>query len=259
MEYCPGFSVEADTDTMEFVYGEEVFGPVTEKRRIDDVRRTLRERDCTGPEILYSIAMDTGKKQHLPDLMQRHLLYGICMYAPGLVGSEPVRSQGHIHSVSLSCGSSTPEMYEILQGKACIFMQDSANENTKKAYAVFCKAGDKVLVPPGYAHYTVNADPKSFMVFGAWCIRDYGFEYADVRRMGGLSYFPLADSGGKISFEANKSYHNTELVIKQPRLYSEFKIASDVPIYQQYEEDQEHFDFVTNPQKYKRIWNSFIP
>lgn len=259
MEYDPGFQIEVDIDRMEFIYGKDVFGSKTEKRRLDDVRQTLRDKGSTGPEILYAIAMDTGKKEHRQDLLQRQLLYGICLYAPGLVGMEPVRSQGHIHAISASCNSSTPEMYEILQGRACIFMQKGADSSTKKAYAVFCEAGDKVIVPPGYAHYTANADPESFMVFGAWCIRDYGFEYSDVKRMGGLSYFPVVDTNGEIIFESNKNYQSTELIIKRPEIYSEFHIAPDIPIYQQYELDQEHFEFVTNPGKFKAIWDSFIP
>lgn len=259
MEYYPGFSVEADLDKMEFVYGEDVFGGTTEKRKLDDVRQTLRDKDSAGPEILYAIAMDTGKKAHMQDLLHRQLLYGICLYAPGVVGAGPVHSQGHIHAVSASCGSSTPEMYEILQGKACIFMQKGADEGTKQAYAVFCEAGDKVIVPPGYAHYTANADPKSHMIFGAWCIRDYAFEYAEVRRMGGLSYFPVLDKEEKIIFEANQRYQNVELIVKRPEIYREFDIAPDVPVYRQYELDQEHFEFVTNPMKFQAVWDSFIP
>ena len=35
-----------------------------------------------------------------------------------------------------------------------------------------------VIVPPGWVHATISADPKQPLTFGAWCDRDYGFEQA---------------------------------------------------------------------------------
>ena len=34
------------------------------------------------------------------------------------------------------------------------------------------------------------------MTFGAWCDREYGFEYAEVRARGGLAFFPLLTRRG---------------------------------------------------------------
>ena len=246
-------------ENMEFIYGKDVFGPLTEKRQLEDVRQTLRDYHSKGPEILYAIAMDTGKQEHQKDLENRNLLYGICIYASGQIGVEPIRSQGHIHAISPSCNYSTPEMYEILQGEAYIFMQKGAGSETTKAYAVLCKAGEKIIVPPGYAHYTVNANPHLPMVFGAWCVRDYGFDYDEVRSMGGLAYFPIISETRGITFEPNKMYGDIELITKEPREYIEFNVESNKPIYRQYEEQPSRFDFVTNPKKYRKLWETFIP
>jgi glucose-6-phosphate isomerase len=219
----------------------------------------LKDKNASGPDILYAIAMDTGKREHLENLRARNLLYGICLYASGRIGREPVRSQGHIHAASASCGCSTPELYEILHGTAYILMQKGADIRTKDAFAVRCSAGDKVLVPPGYAHCTINADPASHMVFGAWCVRDYGFDYRDVRGMGGLSYYPVINESGEIVFEPNPSYPETRLIVKEPGAYTEFNIVAGIPIYSQYEADSTSFDFVTSPQKYAELWGSLMP
>ena len=259
MEYNPGFNIDVDTNNMEFIYGKDVFGPTSEKRKLEDVRQTLKDYNSKGPEILYSIAMDTGKEAHIKDLQKRNLLYGMCIYASGQIGEEPIRSQGHIHAISPSCNYSTPEMYEILQGEAYIFMQKGANSETKEAYAILCKARDKILVPPGYAHYTVNANPHEPMVFGAWCVRDYGFDYRDVRKMGGLSYFPIINEKEEITFEPNETYGKTKLIIKEPREYIEFNVKKDIPIYEQYEIEPARFDFVTEPQRYMELWEEFTP
>lgn len=253
-----GIGIQYDFKTKEFVYNELSFGPKTEKRRLEDIRGSLKNPNCTGPEIVYSIAMDIGMIVDKQDLLERNLLYGACIYAAGNMGDEPVRSQGHIHSISKSCGYSTGELYEIWYGEAIIFMQETAKDNPGRAFAVRGKVGDVIFVPPGWAHYTCNANPKDNMVFGAWCVRDYGFDYDDVRAHNGLSYFPVID-GEEIKFVHNDKYEENNLVLKEPRKYKELNIDYNKSIYEQYTEDKDKFDFITNPIKYKDLWENFIP
>ena len=89
----------------------------------------LENPDCDGPENLYCISMDVGKKEDRDEIVKRNLLFGAVTYAEGKIGDGPVRSQGHIHAVSPSCGSSTPEVYEIWEGEAVIYMQESAKDD----------------------------------------------------------------------------------------------------------------------------------
>ena len=63
MEFYPGFDIESREKDMEFVYGPDVFGPKPEKRTLEAIRSSLQDPSCTGPEILYSIVMDVGRKQ----------------------------------------------------------------------------------------------------------------------------------------------------------------------------------------------------
>jgi glucose-6-phosphate isomerase, archaeal len=176
---------------MGFQYGSNVFGPEVENRTLDSIRKSLRDPNCSGPDPVYSIAMDVGKKEHLPILKQHHLLYGAVTYAAGRLGEEPVRSQGHIHKVSSHSKWSTPEVYEIWSGLAIIYMQETAQDNPGRCYAVMAstrRCGDST---PNWAHATISANPLKPLTFGAWCDRDYGFEYDDVRAHKGLAWFPV--------------------------------------------------------------------
>lgn len=47
-----GFDIKADTDNMEFIYGKDVFGPITEKRKLDDIRQSLSDPNVDGPEYV---------------------------------------------------------------------------------------------------------------------------------------------------------------------------------------------------------------
>ena len=70
-----------------------------------------------------ALVMDVGLNTDREEIVKRNLLFGAVTYATGTIGQEPVRSQGHIHAVSASCGSSTPEVNEIWEGEAVIYIQ----------------------------------------------------------------------------------------------------------------------------------------
>lgn len=258
MKFYPGFAISYNLSEKNFIYSKEIFGPQIERRKLDDIRKSLRDPNCEGPEIVYSIAMDIGRKKDKKDLIKRNLLYGACIYSKGKLGNEPVRSQGHTHSVSSSCNSSTPELYEIWEGEAIIYMQESAKDNPGRIFAIKGKEGDKIIVPPGWAHCTINANPEKNMVFGAWCIRDFGFDYKDVREHGGLAYFPIFN-GKDLKFIPNKNYELKELIKKEPREYKEFNLCKNKSIYEEYLENKDKFRFITNPNEYDEIWKDFIP
>ena len=38
-----GFKIEADIPKLEFRYGEDVYGSVSEKRKLDDIRKSLSD------------------------------------------------------------------------------------------------------------------------------------------------------------------------------------------------------------------------
>lgn len=259
MNFNPGFNIRPTSHPMGFQYGPDVFGPQVENRTLDSIRKSLRNPHCSGPDPVYSIAMDMGKKEHLHLLKQHHLLYGAVTYAAGKLGDEPVRSQGHIHKVSLLSKWSTPEVYEIWSGKAIIYMQETAQENPGRCFAVTAQPGDVVIVPPNWAHATISADPLKPLTFGAWCDRDYGFEYDDVRAHKGLAWFPILNSSGKIEWQRNPSYQTENLIEKSPEIYSQLNIAPGKPIYTQFEEHPEKFLFVPQPQLVKVLWQYFLP
>lgn len=254
----PGFDINFEEKTLEFQYGVDIFGPKCEKRKLDDIRKTLLKTNSEGPEIVYSIAMNVGKNLHKLELEKRNLLYGIVVFSKGKIGQEPVRSQGHIHSVSKSCMSSTPEVYEILNGNAIIYMQENCSSNPGKCYAVYAKSGEVVIVPPNWAHFTVNANPNENLVFGAWCVKDYGFDYEDVRKNSGLTFYPLYDENNNIIWIKNNNYEKGELIIKSPESYLEFDINKN-RIYSQFEENFDKFMFVSKPSIKEKEWNNFIP
>jgi len=255
-----GINVLPTKGKLGFEYGADCFGPVVENRTLDSIRKSLANHDSDGPEIVYSIAMDVGKQIHRKKLEALHLLYGVVTYAAGRIGDEPVRSQGHVHKKSAFAGGwSTPEVYEIWSGVAIIYMQESASDNPGRCFAVRAVAGEVVIVPPFWAHATISADASEPLTFGAWCDREYGFDYDEVRAHKGLAWFPNLDENNKISWKANNAYNSSTLIEKSPRIYNELGINPAKSIYAQFEEDNEKFNFVPKPATVEKLWENFVP
>jgi len=255
-----GLNITPKTNPLNFEYGDDCFGPIVENRKLDDIRKSLMDFNCDGPETVYSIAMDVCKKIHKEQLKKQHLLFGVVTYASGKLGNEPIRSQGHIHKKSAYGQNwSTPEVYQIWSGKAIIYMQEYADDNPGKCYAVIAEPGDIVIVPPSWAHATISADPKIPLTFGAWCDLEYGFEYEKVRAHKGLAWFPLIYNNVEFTWIHNDNYEKTDLIIKNPNSYKEFGIQQKVSIYKQYEENPELFLFVPKPHLTKELWEDFTP
>ncbi len=259
MTFDPGLNIQPTTDPLGFRYGSGVFGPTCELRTLDAIRPSLRNPKSEGPDPVYAIGMDVGTEDRRDDLLTRNLLFGVVTYAAGQLGEEPVRSQGHVHAVSKSCGASTAELYEIWSGRAVILMQESDGDDPGRCFAVTAEAGEVVVVPPAWAHATISADPAQPLTFGAWCVRDFGFDYQGVRAHKGLAWFPLLEGNG-LRWEANPNYPAcSSLTEKGPEDYVELGLKKGIPVWKQYLQNPENIMWVPLPARATAQWKRFVP
>jgi glucose-6-phosphate isomerase len=203
--------------------------------------------------------MDGGREMDSALLKQRMLLFGAVVYADGRLGDEPVRSQGHIHAIAPHSGWSPPELYEVWAGTAIIYAQERAEDHPGRCVAVVAKAGDQVVVPPGWAHCVINADPHHRMAFGAWCDRQYGFDYTGVRAHRGLAWFPRLTTSDSIEWEPNPTYEASRLEQHKPRTYPELGLNAARSLYGQFVDDPDSVLFVAKPQRAATLWPDFAP
>jgi glucose-6-phosphate isomerase, archaeal len=251
------FDVRVRPDKLAFQYGAGVTGPAAEFRSLDAIRPSLLDSHCSGPDPVCGIAMDVARECDLPELRERMLLYGVVAFAAGRLGQEPVRSQGHVHAVAPHCGWSTPELFEIIEGRAIVYSQETTEDDPGCCIAVVAEEGDKVVVAPGWAHCVINADPGRRMVFGAWCDRQYGFVYDGVRRHGGLAWFPILTASNEIEWRPNTAYHTGKIAIHPARQYPELGILPNGSIYEQFVRDPDSIGWVSNPANRADVWAEF--
>lgn len=258
MPFDPQLAVRLTAGPLAFAYGPDVFGPLPELRSLDAIRYSLLSPNCCGPDPVYCIAMDVGRKEHAGALRQRMLLFGVVAYESGRLGDEPVRSQGHVHAIAPHCGWSTPELIEIWQGSAIIYAQEKMLDQPGRCVAIEAGPGDKVVIPPGWVHYVINRNPEARMMFGAWCDRQYGFDYDGVRAHRGLAWRPLLREGG-IEWQRNSSYAPSHLVSRPARSYPELGVSDTLPIYEQFARDQNSMQWVSEPVLLEHLWDAFEP
>lgn len=259
LEFDPGLALKLSDNDLAFEYGDGIFGPEPEMRRLDAIRPSLRDPQCSGPDPVYGIAMDIGREVDHPRLEQRMLLFGAVVYAQGALGEEPVRSQGHIHAVAAHSGWSPPEIFEIWSGTTIVYAQERAEDAPGRCIAITAHPGDQVVVPPGWAHCVINADRNKRMSFGAWCDRQFGFDYRGVRAHGGLAWFPVFDITGRIEWKPNPAYLLSSLERRKPRPYPELGLDASCSIYRQFVENPESVMFVSDPQRAAAYWPGFTP
>jgi glucose-6-phosphate isomerase len=259
-KFDPGLDIHFDSQAFDFSFSSDEFGPAAaELRRLEDIRASLKDPQCNGPDPVYAIAMDVGRIADKAELERRKLLYGVVAYAKGKLGTEPVRSQGHIHAVAPHCGWSTPELVEIWEGKAIVYLQERVGEDAGRCMAIEAAPGELVVIPPAWAHCIMNADPEEEMVFGAFCDREYAFEYEEIRRRGGLAWFAQYRSGTQLEWNPNPAYTDSALEFRSARSYPELDLNPARPIYEQFTSDPNRFQWISEPAMHAEMWKHFEP
>ncbi|MBS1806084.1 MAG: glucose-6-phosphate isomerase [Acidobacteria bacterium] len=258
MLFDPGLKVTLHETELTFDYGSDVIGPAPVLRRLDEIRPSLLDESCEGPDPVYAIAMDVYMSEDREELKRRYLLFGVVAYAAGKLGDEPVRSQGHIHARAPHSGWSTPELFEIWEGRAIVYAQEFAADDPGRCIAIEAREGEQIVVPPGWAHCVINADENSRMVFGALCERQYGFEYDGVRAHGGLAWFPVLGDN-EISWRPNRRYKESALQARSCRAYPELGLDMNIPVYRQYQNNPEALQWISDPERFSSLWPLFEP
>ncbi len=237
-----GLDIQFQRRPLNFHYGAGVFGPKPEYRSLDAIRASLQNPNSTGPDPVYAIAMDVGRVEDRDELSRRMLLFGIVIYAGGKLGDEPVRSQGHVHAIAPHCGWSTPELFEIWEGRAIVYAQQNSGDDPGLCIAI-----------------AANADPSSVLIFGAWCDRQYGFDYTQMRAHHGLAWYPVVASNAEIVWRPNPAYASSALESRKARTYPELGLSPTMPIYEHFRHNPESVQWVSDPGRLAKLWGRFEP
>lgn len=119
---------------------------------------------------------------------QGDLRYDITIIPPLMLGSEFNKTLGHYHEGGYG------ELYTVLEGEGTYLMQKKKKtyENISDAYYVKAQKGDCIVVPPLYAHFTIN-ETENPLVMANWVSEKFRSDYVPVKKLGGACYFRTGD------------------------------------------------------------------
>jgi len=249
-----GLPVTLDPETLTLDFGPGITTDPLAQRRIEDIRQMLPDPAASGPDPLYSIYMDVRVPELAAALNARGLAYGAVVDSPGQIGDEYVRSQGHIHSSPP--GSDVPylEIYEFWYGSGAVYLQDAARPEVTDVVLVEVRAGDKLIIPPGWVHVVVNSGPTP-LAFGALYAIEAELLYEPLRAMNGTAWAVLADG----TFAANPRYIDPPPPARtQAREYPAFGISRAKPLLTTFAGNQEIYDYVVDPEHHPDVWTTVI-
>jgi len=165
--------------------------PEPSVRTLDDMRCVLATPDRSGAPPLYYMYRDLAlTARDRAYLREQNVRFDITVILQGIVGGEYVKTKGHYHPLSPS-GIGYPELYQVIAGKALYLLQRS---DLGDIVAVAAKAGEFILIPPGYGHVTINAGNEE-LVMANLVSAGFASEYTFYEQMQGGAYY-LTEEGG---------------------------------------------------------------
>ena len=172
---------------MQLEFGGKAIAP--DIRRLFDMQEVISDRSwLAGAEDfeLYYMYRDLFlSRADKEKLLSQGLRYDITIIPPHMLGREYIKTAGHYHPIVPGSSVTYPELYEVLEGEALYLLQ---SHDLRDVVAVTASAGDKVIVPPGYGHITINRSNKTLKMAN-FVSRSFDSLYGPYRERSGGAYF----------------------------------------------------------------------
>ncbi len=225
-------------------------------RRLSDMRDLLYDKEWARSAEdmdLYYMYRDLYLSRSDRDRLKEHdLRYDITVIPPKMLGREYVKTAGHYHPCVAGTNVTYPEVYEVLEGEAMYLLQ---NESATDIVCVEALEGDKVVIPPGYGHVTINRSNKQLKMANFVC-RSFSSIYEPYKRLGGAAYYYT-----KNGFIQNTRYENPAPLrwVEAPDEYKlhRFGFSKRTEMYPLVKNPQK-LEFLTKPQDHLSLFDGLL-
>ena len=247
-----GLDITYDTITKTLLFEGTKITPSI--RRLKDISDTIYDKKWLGntdPEKeLYYMFRDIAKKEHKETIEKNNLRYDITVIPASTFGKEYTKTAGHNHPLVPDTNITYTELYEVIKGEGLYLLQKTKKNKVIDAYFIKAKAGDKIIIPPGYAHITINQG-EDILIMANWVARNFTSEYENIKTLKGAAYYITTEKTIK-----NPAYINRSNTIKfKTRDKRELlRLRKGEPIYNMIKEPFT-LKFLTEPQNHRRLFN----
>ncbi|MDO8841977.1 MAG: glucose-6-phosphate isomerase family protein [Methanocalculus sp.] len=224
--------------------------PEPEVRTVEDMRGLLAYPRCEVSGPLYYMYRNLAlSEEDRVLLVHAKIRYDITMITAGSVCGEFIKTKGHYHPEN-EMGVPYPEVYEVLSGRGHFLLQ-SVDLNTIILHPA--SAGDKVLIPPGFGHVTIN--PGNGPLVMANIVSDtFSSDYAFFEAYRGAAYYETDDG----LFQKNPLYKRVaDLRIHEAVDHPEIGIVRETPLYHLIG-DPVIGEVMNHPERFTEIWEQCL-
>ena len=234
------------------------FGKETERicptvKYTKDIKSVLMEEPKSDNQEVYyayrGISLHKDK-----DLFQDcQLRYDIIVIPPGTLGQEYVKTKGHEHEKIPGTEHTYPEVYLVLHGKINYLLQHRKTDDElgiiDEVLVIEAASDDKVLIPPDYAHFSINADTETAVIANL-VGTNFSSLYENIEKLQGAAYYLVKDNE-KNGFVRNRLYRRVPNIrYLEPKDYPDLGILKDIPAYSMMVKDPETFKYLVQPVDY---------
>lgn len=217
-------------------------------RTAEDLRSVLADPgcDCSGP--VYSMYRNVARSAEDRRWMdERQIRFDITMIPPRDLCGEYIKTKGHYHPDDPS-GTGYPELYEVLAGEAHYLIQ---TKDCSDVVMISARAGEIVVVPPGYGHVTINPSRNAVLEMANIVSSRFSSDYLGYETRRGAAYFEMAN--GK--FVKNPAYpERTALRLVTAQVPAGGSDAISDPLYQLIINRAPVLDVLNYPEKYESLF-----
>ena len=209
---------------------------------------------------VYHMYRDMFLPEHMDAVHAAKLQYDITVIPPGRMGDEFVKTIGHYHPFKPGTQIRYPEVYEVIYGKLFELLQSASPdlERLEEAYLVEVNRGEKVIVPPGFGHVSINPI-DDVLVLANWQLLDNKGIYEPYESKNGAAYYViqserLSNSGSlstNYEFLPNLHYNQVPpLIHARTRDFPQYDLRGALPMYQTGVKNLKALEFLVNPENY---------
>lgn len=203
----------------------------------------------TEEKTVYYIYRALYRTKDKPLLESYKVRYDISIIPSGNLGEEYIKTAGHYHPISEN-GLTYPEIYEIIAGKAHYLLQQLHREKILDVVIVEAEKGDKILIPHGYGHVTINPSRET-LIMANLVSSNFDSIYEPMKKKGGAAYFEL--TGGR--FIKNKRYIDVPK-IRVAKATASTRFPHNKNLYALFIESPEDFEFLNTPVEFEAPFSS---
>ena len=219
---------------------------------MDDVLYDRSLMDAPDRELYYMYRDLSLSRSDYERIVEHNLRYDITVIPPGMLGTEYVKTAGHDHPTVPGTDVSYTEVYEVFEGEAQYLLQKKEGSSITDVVIVRAGAGDKVIIPPGYGHVTINASNKTLKMAN-WVCREFSSVYDFFKEKVGAAYLLVEDG-----FIPNPKYEDLpELRFLKPTNYSEVGLYKNKEMYGLVKQI-DMLEYLTKPQEYGELFDKII-